>query len=78
MTEPGGGHEAKYNKMDFLILDILGKYHFSIEDLDSDNCLQAEETFVDQQQALLCTSIFLADTPSTSSVRDEIGICTLA
>lgn len=37
MTGTGGGHEAKYNKMDFLILDILGKDNFSVEDLDSDD-----------------------------------------
>jgi hypothetical protein len=78
MTGTGRGHEAKYNKVDFLISDILGKDNFSVEDLNSDNCFQAEETVVDQQQALLCTSILLADTPSPSSVRDEIGICTLA
>jgi len=71
MTGLGGGHEAKYNKMDFLILDILGKDNFCIEDLDSDSCFQAEETFLDQQQALLCTCILLADTPSPSSVRNE-------
>jgi hypothetical protein len=64
--------------MDFLILDILGKDNFSMKDLDSDNCLQAEETVVDQQQALFCTSVLLADTPSPLSVRDEIGILTLA
>jgi hypothetical protein len=28
MTGPSGGHEVKYNKMDFLILDILGKDNF--------------------------------------------------
>jgi len=31
--------------------------------MDSDNCFQAEETVVDQQQALFCTAILLADTP---------------
>jgi hypothetical protein len=78
MTGSGGGHEVNYNKMDFLILDIHGKDNFCIKDLGSDDRFQAEETFLDQQQALLCTSILLADTPSPSSVRNEIGICTLA
>jgi hypothetical protein len=55
--------------LDFLILDILGKDNFSVEDLDSDDCFQAEETVVDLQQARM--SVLLADTPSPSSVRDE-------
>jgi hypothetical protein len=33
--------------MDFLILDILGKDNFSVEDLDSDDFFQPEETVVD-------------------------------
>jgi len=28
MPGPSGGREVKYNKMDFLILDILGKDNF--------------------------------------------------
>jgi hypothetical protein len=71
ITGTGGGQEVKYNKMNFLLIDIFGKDNFSLEDLDSDNCFQAEETVVGQQQALLRTSVLLADTPSPSFVRDE-------
>jgi len=77
MTGPDGGHEAKYKKMDFFILDILGKNNFCIEDLDSDICFQAEETFLDLQQALDVPLYCWLIHPH-HRLRNEIGICTLA
>jgi hypothetical protein len=37
MTGKGGGKEAKYNEMDFLFLDILGKDSASVEGFDDDD-----------------------------------------
>jgi len=71
MMGTGGGKEAKCNKMDLLILDILGKDNPSVEGLDGDSFFQANETVVDQLHAQLPTSVLPADTPSPSSVRDE-------
>ena len=58
MAGSGGGKEAKYNEMDLLILDILGKDNPTAEGLDGNDCIQAEETVADQQQTV--TSICIA------------------
>jgi hypothetical protein len=71
MTGTGRGKEAECNKMDLLILVILGKDNPSIEGLDGDSCFWAEETVVDQLHAQLPTSVLPTDIPSPSSVRDE-------
>lgn len=63
--------EAKYNEMDLLILEILGKDNPTVEGLDGNDCFQAEETVADQQQTQLPTSALPADIPPPSSVRDE-------
>jgi len=62
---------VRYSEMDLLILDILGMDNPSVEGLDVSDCLQAEETLVDQQQAKLPTSVLLTDMLSPSTVRDE-------
>jgi hypothetical protein len=63
MIETGGGKEVRYNEMNLLILDILGKDNSSVEGLDGGDCFQAEEAVVDQQQAKLPTSVLPADMP---------------
>jgi hypothetical protein len=57
MTGTGGGKETKYNEMDLLILDTLGKDNTSLEGLGSDDCFEAEETVVGQLQAVTCMCI---------------------
>jgi hypothetical protein len=71
MAGTGGGKEAKYNEMDLLFLDILGKDNPTVEDLDGNYCFQAEETDADQQQTQLPQSVSPADIPPPSSIRDE-------
>ena len=71
MAGGDGGKEGKYNEMDLLILDILGKDNPSVEGLDGNDCFQAEETVEDQQQAQLPTSVLPTDIPPPSSVTDE-------
>ena len=55
MTGTGGCKQAKYNVMDFLILDIFGKDN-AVEGLDGDDLFQVDET-VDQLQAQLHASV---------------------
>ena len=57
MMGTGGVKETKYNEMDLLILDILGKDNTSVEGLGSDDCFEAEETVVGQLQAVTCICI---------------------
>jgi len=52
MLGTGGVKETKYNEMDLLILDILGKDNTSVEGLCSGECFEAEETVVGQLQAV--------------------------
>ena len=42
MRGTNGGKDVKYNEMDQLILDVLGKDNHSVEGLDGDNCFQAQ------------------------------------
>jgi hypothetical protein len=49
MTGTCGGKEVKYKEMDLLILDILGNDR-PVEGLDSDDCVQAEETVTDSNR----------------------------
>jgi len=71
MAGAGGGEEAKYNEMDLLILDILGKDNSTVEGLDGNDCFQAEETVAEQQQTQLPQSVSPDDIPPPFSVRDE-------
>jgi len=71
MARAGGGEEAKYNEMDLLILDILGKDNHTVEGLDGNDCFQAEETVADQLQTQLPQSVSPVDIPPPSSIRDE-------
>jgi len=73
MRGTNGNKDVKYNEMDLLILDVLGKDNPSVEGLDGDDCCQAEETAVDQLQAKLPTSVLPADILSPSFVRDQNG-----
>jgi len=43
MTGTGGGKEDTYKKINFLILDILGKDNPSVEGLHGDDCFQTDE-----------------------------------
>ena len=70
MAGAGGGKEAKYNEMDLLILDILGKDNRTVEGLDGNDCFEDKETVADQQQTQLPQSVSPADIPPPSSVRD--------
>jgi len=71
MTGTGGGKEVKYNEMDLLILDILGKDNPSVEGIEFADSFQADETIVDQQQAQSPTSVLSADILSPSTVTHE-------
>jgi hypothetical protein len=51
MKGTNGDKDVKYNEMDLLTLDVLGKDNPSVEGLDGDDCFQAEETAVDQLRA---------------------------
>jgi len=71
MRETNGGKDVKYNEVDLLILDVLGKDNPSVEGLDGNDCFQAEEKAADQLQAKLPTSVLPADILSPSFVRDQ-------
>ena len=71
MTRTGGGKEVKYNEMDLLILDVLGKDNPSVEGMEFADCFQADGTIVDQQQAQSPTSALPTDIPSVSTVTHE-------
>jgi len=42
MTGTSGGKEVKYNEMDLLILDFLGKDNPSVEGMEFADCFQAD------------------------------------
>jgi hypothetical protein len=71
MTGTSGVKEVKYNKMDLLILDILGKDSPSVEGTEVADCFQADETVVDEQQAQSPASVLSADILSPSTVTHE-------
>ena len=63
--------EVKYNEMDLLILDILGKNSPSVEGMEVADSFQVDETAVDQQQALSPASVLPADILSPSTITHE-------
>jgi hypothetical protein len=71
VTGTGGVKDVKYNEMDLLILDILGKDKPSVEGMEVADCFQAHETVAEEQQAQSPTSVLPADMLSASTVTHE-------
>jgi hypothetical protein len=77
MRETNGVNDVKYNEMDLLILDVLGKDNPSVEGLDGDDCFrlrrQLQISYRQSYLHLYCRLIYCHHLLS----EIKIGTCTL-